>query len=114
MTTTVMPSLPPYAYASFYAHQRLCLQSPAIAPLLSSNSATSSARHLQHSISEKLDLQRQIQLTFDIRQLDLAYDPTHPRFTATYLSHCGDAYWLSSVLTDITVPNRLMEIATHR
>ena len=33
---------------------------------------------------------------------------------ATYLSHCGDAYWLATILANITVPNRLMEIATHR
>ena len=33
---------------------------------------------------------------------------------ATYLPHCSDAFWLATILTDITVPNRLIEIATHR
>ena len=87
-------------------------------PALIASATSSTSRHLQHKISERLDQCRQIQLAFDIRARDRArdraHDPTHPRFMATYLSHCGDAHWLATILTDITVPNRLMEIATHR
>ena len=83
-------------------------------PALITSATSSTSRHLQHKISERLDQCRQIQLAFDIRARDRAHDPTHPRFMATYLSHCGDADWLTTILTDITVPNRLMEIATHR
>ena len=83
-------------------------------PEILASLASTTSRHLQHKISERLEQCQQIQISSAIRARDLEHDPTHPRFMATYLSHCGDAHWLATVLTDITVPNRLMEIATHR
>ena len=44
----------------------------------------------------------------------MAYDPTHPRFLATYLSNAADPHWLNSVLTGVEVPNGLFTIATCR
>ena len=38
----------------------------------------------------------------------MAYDPTHPRFLATYLSNAADPHWLNSVLTGVEVPNGLL------
>ena len=82
-------------------------------PEILASLASTTSRHLQHKISERLEQCQQLQISSAIRARDLEHDPTHPRFMATYLSHCGDAHWLATVLTDITVPNRLMEIATQ-
>ena len=45
-----------------------------------------------------------------MRARDAAYDPTHPRFLATYLSNAADPYWLNSQLTNVEVPNALLSL----
>ena len=74
-------------------------------PALLTSIPSPTCRHLQHKISdlsERLDQCSQVQHSFDIRARDLAHDPTHHRFMATYLPQFAGAYWLATTLTDIT------------
>ena len=102
----------PIAAAALQAYHRLAAVAPSITATLTA--APRSVRHLQHRLCEKTQDCHRIDLFESVRARDMAYDPTHPRFLATYLSNAADPHWLNSVLTGVEVPNGLFTIATCR